>query len=370
MVRYLSLLLLSTALLFAGKGVQASLEISTLHPVVKEPVLLTLHIYSNRTDKVLTFDFNPLSTAQYNFKLLKSTEKKSSTSQNEISYTYALFPLKSGKIAFRLHFTYKEATKEEVKKFVTGSADELTYLQTTNIDVPLKPFTLDVSPLRSDTQLVGDFTLQMALDKNITTSDEQINVAYTLKGRGYKPEIENLLKLTNVEIFSSHEHFEDKLFYKELYRYAILSDHNFTLPSLSIKAYSPKRGRYYTLTTDAQHVTVVPDKVKPKKRFDTDTVFAVIKESANYLYFFIGGLFTALVVRTFYRKRKDRFVDRIRRARDPQELLHLLLASDHEKYHDAIETLENAIYSKKKVSLRHLKRDLIRQSETQGTISV
>ncbi len=368
MHRYLSLFLLLSTLLFAEKDVSATLKVSTLHPVVKEPVILKLHIRPDRTDKVLNFDFNPHSTSDYVFKLLESTEKQISSSQNDIIYTYALFPLKSGELRFHLFFTYKEATKEEVKKFVTGSADELTYLQTTNTNVPLKTFTLNVSPLKENTQLVGDFTLQMNLDKNNTTAGKQINVIYTLKGRGYKPNIQKLLKIKNVEIFESHEHFEDKLFNKEIYRYAILSDHNFTLPALSIKAYSPKRGQYYTLTSTSVPVTVSPVSTQHSNTPNTATILAFIGQSVNYLYFFIGGLLVALIVKTFYKKNEYTFVDKIKETRAPRELLHLLLVNDHKKYHKFIIRLEDTLYHNKKISLHQLKREIIGEIKTKGSV--
>ncbi len=371
MRRYLSLalVLLLTTFLLADKEFDASLSVSTHHPVVWQPVILKLLIRHSPSDKVLQFDFHPHSTAQYKVKFLESSEKKNVSGYDQTIFTYALFPLKKGKLTLQFHFITKEATQDEIKKFVTGSADELTYLQTTNKVIKLKPLTLDVAPLDKGTKLVGDFTLRHAIDKHVIQPDEQVNITYTVQGRGYKPQIKELLKITNVSSFLSYEHFEDKLFYKEIYRYALLSDHNFTISALTIKAYNPDKKNYYTLKTDPLNITVTKPHKSNRSTFDAKYVITFFKNIISYILFFIAGLLAALLLHLNQHKPETTLEDQISSANNTRDLLRILLAHKDRSTSGFITQLEEAIYNKKEISLRKMKRDILRKVESKCLIS-
>ena len=357
----LALVLLLTTLLWADKEFDASLSVSTHQPVVWQPVILKLLIRHSPSDKILQFDFHPHSTAQNKVKFLESSEKKDISGYDQTIFTYALFPLKKGKITLQFQYIVKEATQAEVKKFVTGSADELTYLRTTNKRIKLKPITLDVAPLDIGTKLVGDFTLRHAIDKHVIQPDEQVNITYTLEGRGYKPQIKELLKIADVSAFLSYEHFEDKLFYKEIYRYALLSDHNFTIPALTIKAYNPDKKNYYTLKTDPLNITVTKPQKSDISTFDAESVITFFKNIISYVLFFIVGLLTALILHLNQHKQETTLEDQINNAKDTRDLLRILLAHEDKSISNFIAQLEEAIYNKKKISLRKMKRDILRK---------
>ena len=365
MLRQLALLLLTLTFLWAEKEFDATLTVSTHRPVVREPVMLRLHIRKYATDKLLSFEFEPPKSEKYSIKLLESTEK-SLSGYDESTFTYALFPLQSGRLTLRFHYTAKEATQAEVKKFVTGSADELTYLRTTDRVIDLKPITLEVLPLAEGTKLVGDFALTQKIDKHRIEPDEQVNLTYILKGRGYQPDLASPLQISGVESFLSHEHFEEKLFYKEIYRYALLSDHNFTIPALSIKAYNPQTKRYYTLTTDAEQITVEPTLAPKKRAFTGERLLSLMKEGAVYLLFLIGGLFTALIlqVRQNGPEALTERHKRIERAKHARELLQIALAYGSETMESEIRQLEEAVYGNQTISLKRVKKEILRKLET------
>ncbi len=355
-------------LLIASPDFSANLQVSNTRPVVKEAVLLKLYITLRNTKKFYRFQFQPSSTKEYRTLFLESFKTKSSNGNDEILFHVALFPLHQGKITPKLSFTAEETTQDEVKKFVTGSADELTDLRTKKQTIPLPPVTFNVAPLAKGTKLVGDFTLTQQLDKTTIKPNEQVNMLFTLAGRGYPPEISEMLNISKTQLYTDHETFHDKLFTKKIYRYALITDHNVTIPSIHMKAYNPANKRYYTLQTEPISIRVLSQKKQNKTSFPIDRIN--LKNTLNIIVFALAGILLAIFLPLKHKNIHTNPRKMIARSKTFHELLHTTIFlskmyPELEKYQQILEThLYGYNSGKTELSLRKFKRKIIRQLES------
>ena len=368
-MRYVIFLLLFPSLLIASTGFTAHLKISNTHPVVKEAVILELHISLKNTKKFYRFHFEPPSTSEYQTLFLESTKVKKTNGQEEVVFHVALFPRHEGRINPKLTFTAEETTQAEVKKFVTGSADELTDLHTKKEVISLPPVTLTVVPLEKGTRLIGDFTLTQQIDKTTANPNEQINILYTLSGRGYPPQIDEILNTEKIPLYTAHETFRDKLYTKKIFRYALITDQNLTLPAIKLKAYNPKQKRYYTLQIEPVSINIrqIQEKNKGVSLFNNR---ALIENALNIVIFTFTGILLGLLLPLKQNQSQYNPFRRIKKSATFQELLHetIILSKSHKELEKYQHILEEYLYTttstKKTLSLRKIKNEIIRQLKT------
>ncbi|OQX74390.1 MAG: hypothetical protein B6D59_02720 [Campylobacteraceae bacterium 4484_4] len=352
------------------------LDLSTRNPVLKEAVILTLDLKQTDTHEVIRFSFEPPKSEKWETLLLRSEELKEEKGLNHIRYRYALFPLKTGKLHIPLSFTIKRATPEALKTSVTGSSDNAIFLQTEDTTVTIPSAILDVRPLPPGTMLVGDYSLDFSIDKNQTTPEQQINLLFTLKGRGYRPEIPHILpKISDVTVFSEKSEFNDQLFHKVTYRYALLADHNFTVPAIKLPAYDPLTKRNYLLQTPAIPITFVPPEHhdSPLSREDSSLFWQKYRKILQGLLLFCAGFFTAVLLSKLSGKPRiskgsRNFLKAVEGVKSPKELLPLLLAKEKKEYLPLIERIEQHLYGNQKIPLTRIKKEIVsgekqRQSE-------
>ncbi len=365
MLRFVTLILLWTTLLHAVEDFAYSMHISNPRPVVKEAVILTLELNQTRTGNVMRFDFSLTDSDDYQAALLEEDETQDSENRTHIVIKYAIFPLRPKHLEIPLHVTVQQASPEELKKFVTGSADELTYLRTTDRSYPLPKIVLDVSPLPQKSKLVGDYHLDFSIDANRTEPNGQINLTYTLSGRGYRPDLESILPaIPDIESFLATEHFDNKLFHKTVYHYALIPQKSFTVPAVVITAYHPRRHALYRLEAPEAEVSVTPAKRSARK--GTDLMMQIpwerFRELLNGMTVFAAGFLTFYIVRLYRTRRntpRTRAEDLHRKIKDAKtyrDLLQILLSEDRVRYREEIATIESVLYHDGKASLSQLKR--------------
>ena len=374
MLRFVALILLWTTLLHAVEDFAYSMHISNPRPVVKEAVILTLELNQTRTGNVMRFDFSMANSDDYQTSLLEEDERQDARNRTHIVIKYAIFPLRPKHLEIPLHVTVQQASPEELKKFVTGSADELTYLRTTDRRYPLPTLKLDVSPVPRAAKIVGDYRLDFSADTNHTIANRQIDLTYTLSGRGYKSDIDALLPpIPGVERFLATEHFDNKLFHKSVYHYALIPHKSFTIPAIDIPAYNPHTGHLYHIAAPKMPISVT----KPIPHAQTKTsvipnisLHALQEIFTAYLVFAAGFLTFHIMKR--YRKRREStlpsqqsLMRKIKDTKTHKALLQLLLAEDSERFAGEIERLEEILYHRKSVPLSHLKREIERKIAAQ-----
>lgn len=364
----LLLVLFCLSPLAAVKNFTYHINISNPHPVVKEAVILTMEFNQTRAGKVIRFSFALPKDQRYDTEFLEANENKDFKNRTRVIMKYAIFPKKAVDLKIPLRLTIQEASQEELKKFVTGSADELMYLQTTNEVCKLPAIELYVKPLPHKTKIVGDYRLGFAIDHNKTTADKQINVTYTLSGRGYRPDIPTLLpSVSGVTAFLAKEQFHDKLFHKVIFHYALISDQNFTIPQIKIPAYNPKKKSIYYLSAEAVPVVVLPahnHTSKGTRLFPSVNRHTVI-QWIDYFLLFLAGFLSYITLQRIiehYNKRlpaEKKFIKKIKDTKNSRSLLQTLILSHETLFAKEIEELEKHIYHNRSLSISNLKKRII-----------
>ncbi len=328
--------------------------------VVKEPVIVSIQMQQKSADESMSFVVTFLNSSEYRYELLESVGKKDAKDRSLVTSKYAIYPLKEGKLHITPSLTVKYASKEEVKKFVTGSADELTYLQTRDKKVTLPPIVLNVKKPDVSTKLIGDYKLTYSIDKQRLKRGEQVNLTYTIQGRGSKIEIDDLIgNIEGCEIFRDKQIYNNKLFHKVTYSYALIPQKEFKLPKISLLAYNPKKRTYYKLTTPsvdisvAEQSTAKPLVLNEKKRLDFNKILTLVL-------IFTAGYFSAKILGSKKLTPKEQFIRKVKKSRDAKELLKLLLSYEENTFEIQIKKLEEMLYGGKSYRLSGIKGEVIK----------
>jgi len=357
MVKIFLLLFFILGRVFSFDGFEYTLDVSKNDVVTHEPIILSLEIKQKRSKDVIEFDFSIPASESIRMELLESIKGR-----NNLKSRYLLYPLKVGDIEINPVLTVKRASKEELKKFVTGSADELRYLQTRNKTFNLKTFKIHVSSVDKDVVLIGDYNLSYHIDKRKLHSQEQVNLQYILNGEGYEPSIESLLgEVENADIFVDKEVSSSKLSHKIVFRYALHSNQDFIIPEVRIEGYNPTIKKRYTLKIPAMKILVAKSNEKALVVKEENFKFEW-QQYLNYLLLFLTGYFTQKILENFRKKslnNKENFIKKIEKSQSAKELLKVLLVHGTSEYQNELNHLELVCYYGRDIPLSKMKADIL-----------
>jgi len=358
--------------LAAKEDIAYKLDVSTHTPYVKEAVIVTMEAWQKSTHDVILFEFKPLQKEGYELLFLGEEDLKDEGDLTHVRFKYALFPKKSGALEVPLHFVAKSASKEELKDVAIGARNVLRVVKTKDRTIPLEALHLKVQPLPEGVRLVGAYDLVANIPVKETTPFAQVDLTYTLQGHGYPPQIASLLPdIPGVERFMEVEKFDDKLFHKRIFHYALLAEKSFTIPAVSIKAFNPATKKVYMLSTPQTTIKVAS--VDPKEIVDKhDALPKAIDRSAYrqylyYLLFFIAGIASAklfpLLKKRFFPTMKgmDDISLTIAKTEDPKALLRYLIARNRTLFADEIGLLEEMLYEKRQHSFKEIKKSALQR---------
>ena len=348
--------------LFAYENFEYKIKLDSKEVAVKEAILISVELRQIDNHDVMRFDFDFDLSDKYELELLESQDSKDSKGRTFVKSEYLLYPLKSGNLKIRPHLTIKKASKEELKKFVTGSADELMYIQTRNKSIGLDEIDINVKDIDSDIELIGDYKLEYKIDHKSISSEEQVNIVYVLSGSGYKSMPDSLLyEFDNVNSFMEKEQFDKRLFHKTTYRYALGSDKDFVIPAVSIVCYNPKEKKRYVLQTSSIDIHVDNTTQKQINKNVHGYSFEW-KKFLNYLLLFIFGYLLQYLLSKFTKNNlseKEIFVKTVKRAKTSKELLKYLLSRDDSRFKKEVEELELMIYQEREFKLSSIKSSIL-----------
>jgi len=305
----------------------------------KEPLLLTFTAKQKDHNDNMFFEFTIQKSPDYEVKLLHKTIHDNSFHNTTTTFEYVLFALKAKTLHVNFNFIIQTASDKAVKQSYVDDHDNSVGISTLNTKVAIKPLIIKVKKMLQPVDLVGDYTLSSNIDKSQINQYGVVNLHYTLMGRGYKEPHLNLLNtnINNVTVFSKIQDKSSKLTenaysINRKYIYAITAKSDFTVPAVSLEAYSPNRDKYYTLRTKPYMIKV--------KKIDTATLidkidapstksfinFEEMKEFFIYVMLFLSGFFTAkLSQKSFFNKEKKRGFEDIQNTKTLKELLMLLV---------------------------------------------
>ena len=335
--------------------------------MIKEAMMLDFTLNQKSEKEVISFDLSIPVNDAYSIELVESKESIDTKGRIHIKSLYVLYPLKEGSFTIIPHLIIKKASKEELKTFVTGSADELMYLRTRNKDIILDSIAMHATGFDSNVTLVGDYTLSYTVDKREVAAGEQVNVVYTISGKGYKPQIVQLIKdSSTIDIFMDKEIFHKNVFHKVVFHYAISGNEDFEIPHISLLAYNPSDRVYYTLSSP--NITIAVDKSNSATAIMIDKKeFFDWKMYSKYLLFFLIGYMMQKLLHYIPKKRvydKEIFRQNIKKTNSEKGLLKLLLSEDAKLFKNEIEKIEEVIYHDRTYKFSALQDEILKRYDS------
>ena len=343
---------------------------------VKEPIVVTFIAKQKEYTDHMFFSLEPKTSDDYKIVLLKKEIADKSAHNSIATFTYLLFPLKAKKIEVDFDFLVKTASDKAIKQSYVDDHDDSIAISTYDTHMPTKALQIEVKPIKDNVDLVGDFKLTSSIDKKQITQFEELNVHYQLVGKGYRVKGLTLLHKTdkNITLFQDTHDTIDKptkegYIIKKEYIYALSAKKSFTVPSITLHAYSPSQERYYTLSVPKQEIKVLPidtKKLLENKEYPTRKHFDITpyKNAFVAILLFIAGFITAkLSDKIEFTKKKVLFED-IKKAQTPQALILILLQKYHTKnINKFIDILEQIQYDKDntKTTLKEIKESIIKE---------
>ncbi|NPA64943.1 MAG: protein BatD [Epsilonproteobacteria bacterium] len=340
-------------------GTQYDINLSKKEAYIKEPILLDLTLKESNKSTIVWVRFEPKRSEAYEWHLL---EKKDTPwgYRNK----FLLYALKSGDIELEFDLAIKRTTKKELQRDILGTGYEQTkIIEGTIQKIDVAPLILHIKP--ADANLYGRYSLTLHVEPRSAKRYEPIYATLHLKGIGYPPSIDpNLTTTPATQILKDHP--QKKIHYTSTgaridytYRYAIVSDKNFTLLPLKLIAFD--QGSYQTLSTPAIHIQISPHQdlidqkdLPPPITPVAKRVWEILKEGIVFLSGFLTALMIIIVLLK-YRKETLTIL-----LADERELLAYLAARYPDRFHEIKEKLSRRIEDKKGKSLLKIKLTLLK----------
>jgi len=353
-----------------------SIKSSKSSVVVNEPLYITFHTRQKKHSEVMFFDLLPVKSDSYDAILLHGKRHEFNYHDAEKTFTFLVFAKKSGNIKVSFDFSIRRASDDAVAQAYVGSRDNVKSIPTIKVDIAKSSVNLSVSKLEADTNAIGNFNLNMHLDKNSSDSYDAINVTYYLSGTGYIDE--NYRPLKEIKGTSIFEGFSEKeplavkngFIYKKEFKYAIIAKEDFTIKPAELKLFNTEKNRYEIKSTPQKDVKITPLDIKTLLDEIELPKAANFEKYISYIYnilIFIAGFLTALLYKSMTKKRvktkKENCCEYIRKSTTAQEALKALIPMmNRDDIRDEIQRLESIAYSNKEVSaFKEIKADIIKK---------
>jgi len=212
--------------------------------------------------------------------------------------------------------------------------------------------TLHVKKLEG-TNLFGDFSISLNVDKNNIEQNEGVNATLKITGSGNFDDIESYkLDIKDVTIYSDKPIVKSKATFTDMkgefvQKFSISAKDDFTIPPVSITYYDSKEKKLVTKKTNPIKLNV--KRAEQEKAVQTSLVKkeVVVKQINSYLYlaisFVLGVLVTLLVF--LISKRRSYKLPKFKNDRDRLKSL-LKRRGESEEIDEQITKLENKLYKK------------------------
>ncbi|WP_456449455.1 hypothetical protein [Hydrogenimonas sp.] len=372
---HLLFLLFLPLILTAREDYDYELKLGKRSLFIEEPVPLTFRVWRTDPGRILFFEFAPEADRRLEVKLLRE-RRGEYRGMPSVTFRYLIFPKEAGEIPLRFRFVVKRTSETRLRYNNTGEPVKAKAIDTTDTMEAVPPETLKVAPLPRPVPLVGDYRLEVSVDKRETAAYSPVYLTVRLRGVGAMPEkVDFTPAIENVRVFADEpkidiRYADDGIHYEGRFSYALLSDHSFVIPPIVLEAFSYTKKRLYRLESEKVAIDVAPvsvetlvdDETRPESVYET---LETLKRWGVYTLIFLCGYLSALLVGRLRRtktsvSRERRFEREVRTARDAKTLLNLLVRTDPWRYLVSIEALERAIYRDDTVDLAKVKKEVLK----------
>jgi hypothetical protein len=358
---------------FAQQVMEYEVHASKTEAYVKEPIEITFKVHQKDHSGVMFFFLKAKKSDDYKIKLLTREFNDEKHHDSSGMFKYILFPLKAKKINVNFDFTIKISSDASVTHAYVTDHDESSGIEGKIYHIKIAPIILKIKPLAHGVDLVGDFRLVSKIDTKNIKQYENVNLHYRLFGNGFANKFKLLDKIEDVNLFSDIKKQAPKLTkdgynLNRDYIYSLSAKHNFVIPTITLKAYSPKRNHFYTLTTPSYSIEV--NKIDVTKLLDKEESpqnkqiinWQIIKQFLIYIFIFFSGYIVALLTQRNYKKKKKIKFEDIKESKNSKELILILLNNyKNEKIGNFITELEKVAYGKKGRVFKDIKKSILQE---------
>jgi len=333
---------------------------------VGEPILLT-YTFKQRVDRDLSeANFNAPSFANFWAKTTKKVPNKIEGDYNVYKINYLLYPQKSGTLEI-------ESARMDAGILSSQKRDFFNFQQVKWKTFYSNKLHIKVKELPAGADFYGDYTFTAVADKNVTNANEPVNLTVTITGEGNVDDLDDFkVEVPNATVYADKSqksaHLSDgknAVLFKQ--KFAIVSDRNFTIPSLSLSFFDGKEvqkrhSRAFKIKVKNTKVQKTVGKLEKKTAEKvTEKVEKVTVEKTpmmplvlTALLAFLAGVIVTLFAKNIALFKKEAgekpIQTRIKNAKEDKELLSLLLpyVDKTPKLKAIIRELEENIYAGKK----------------------
>ncbi len=272
-------------------------------PIVGEKILLTLTFsYEDVEDYEMQEPQNAPSFEHFKIKTLEDIEYQESNGTWIAKITYELKAQKAGVFTLAPLQTHIETIELKYQKLYNKNK----YLVKTNLQA--KPLTLNVTPLPQGLKVTGTYTLTTEVDKQKVKAGEPVHFTLHLKGEG------NIADLSFFTLAIPHTTVYETSSSTNKKEFDIVSDHNYTIPVLSLQYYNQSTQSTELLSSPAFSIEVITAPTVQKSKTKVLLFLSLI--FAGLLYY-LYRLFNSLA----HLDKKATFIKVLKKCKTKEELL-------------------------------------------------
>ncbi|MEN8303022.1 MAG: hypothetical protein ABFQ64_02980 [Campylobacterota bacterium] len=313
---------------------------------VNEAVLLKYVCQFSDRSELYTIDFNPVrENEDYVIKAL-SEQEQIVDGKRVNSFEYIAYAKRSGEIVFDFDMTMKKTNKDSIENTVLGRDNE-QYEEFTS--TYLKQKTLYVDVKQSETDLVGDFELEVKEGKSNVKAYEPYSLEFIIRGVGNFEKLQAVsFKIEGVKIFSQKAILKSSLSEDGEHgvwsqKFAFVSDKNFLIPKIEFEYFDIKKESKSLLSFDGVEVNVAAVYKKADLLDEEEKGFEF---RLDYLYYLLTFILGFIVAKINFKKenksqsREEKFCQRLKGVKTLEELTLLLAIDGSKKYTQLILEIE------------------------------
>jgi len=265
----------------------------------KAELTLTLR-YNNLED----YSIDEPKFENFSTTLLEDTETQDANHTWLVTQRYALTPQKAG--TFTL--TSPTAHLESIAPKYQERYNRNKYLVKT--DIQAKSLTLNIAPLPQGLKVTGTYTLTIEVDKQKVKAGEPVHFTLHLKGEG------NIADLSFFTLGIPHTTVYETSTSTNKKEFDIVSDHNYTIPSLSLQYYNQSTQSVELLSSQAFGIEVITAPTPEKSKTKVKVLSILLLIFAGLLYY-LYRLFNSLA----HLDKKATFIKSLKKCKTKEELL-------------------------------------------------